>query len=65
MNFAQLSQAILILAGTGRVVAVQDEAVIPKAKKHNDKLNAYLIGKARGSGEITCLAGTMTGAARW
>jgi SAM-dependent methyltransferase len=61
VNFAQLTQAILILAGVGSVAAVQDEAVIPKAKKHTDKLNTYLIGKARGSNEISYLASPMTG----
>ena len=61
MNFAQATQAILILTGAGSVVAVQDEASIPKAKKHTDKLNTYLIGKARGSNEVSYLASPVTG----
>lgn len=61
VSFAQLTQAVLILVGAGSVVAVQDEAVIPKAKKHSDKLNAHLIGKARGSSEISYLASPVTG----
>lgn len=62
VNFAQLTQAILILTGAGSVVAVQDEATTPKAKKHTDKLNAHLMGKARGSNEVSYLASPVTGA---
>jgi SAM-dependent methyltransferase len=61
VNFAQLTEAIVILAATGSVAAVQNEAVIPQARKHADKLNAHLIGKARGSSEITYLASPLTG----
>ena len=61
VNFAQLTQAILILTGAGSVVAVQDEATTPKAKKHTDKLNAHLMGKARGSNEVSYLASPVTG----
>ena len=61
VNFAQLTQAILILTGAGSVVAVQDEALIPKTKKHSDKLNAHLMHKARGSNEIGYLASPVTG----
>lgn len=61
VNFAQLTQAILVLAGAGSVAAVQDEALIPKAKKHTDKLNAHLIAKARGSNEVSYLASPVTG----
>ncbi|MDD2844656.1 MAG: class I SAM-dependent methyltransferase [Rhodoferax sp.] len=61
VNFAQLTQAILVLAGAGSVAAVQDEALIPKARKHTDKLNAHLMGKARGSSEISYLASPVTG----
>lgn len=40
---------------------MQDEALIPKAKKHTDKLNAHLIDKARSSGDISYLASPVTG----
>ena len=58
---AQLLQAILILAGSGHVYAVQDDAVVPKAKKRTDKLNLHLILKARSGGDITFLASPVTG----
>jgi len=61
VNFAQLTQALLILAGAGAVSAVQDDVVITKAKTHTDKLNENLINKARGSSDICYLASPVTG----
>jgi SAM-dependent methyltransferase len=61
INFAQLTQAVMILTGAAHLLAVQDEAAIPKAKKHTDKLNAYLIQHARSSGDISYLASPVTG----
>ncbi len=46
VSFAHLRQAIIILVGIGAISAVQDEAIINKAKKHSDKLNVYLMNKA-------------------
>jgi len=59
--FVQVTQAVMILAGAGSLAAVQDEAVIFKAKKQTDKLNMHLIGKARGSNDISYLASPVTG----
>lgn len=59
--FGQLVQAVLVLSGAGHLAAVQDEAVIAKARKHTDKLNAHLIQKARGSGDTSFLASPVTG----
>lgn len=59
--FAQLIQAVMILAASGTMVAVQDEALTPKAKKHTDKLNAVLMDKARSSVDIPNLASPVTG----
>lgn len=59
--FAQVAQAAMILTGAGHLAAVQDDAVISKAKKHTDKLNVYLIDKARGSSDISYLASPVTG----
>lgn len=61
VNFAQLLQAVLILAGAGIVVAAQDEILVPKAKKHTDKINAHLMVKARGSSDISYLASPVIG----
>ncbi len=59
--FAQLLQAVMILAATATLAAVQDEAITPNAKKHTDKLNALLMDKARGSADIAKLASPVTG----
>ncbi len=61
ITFAQLVQAVMILAASGTLVAVQDEALIPKAKKYTDKLNACLLEKARGSADISYLASPVSG----
>jgi len=61
INFAQLLQAVVVLIGAGNVLAVQDDAGIAHAKPGTDKLNACLIDKARGSGEISYLASPVTG----
>ncbi len=59
--FAQLMQAVMILTAAGHLAAVQDDAIVPKARKHTDKLNACLINKARSSGDIGYLASPVTG----
>ncbi len=61
ISFAHVLQAMMILAGANHLVAVQDEAVIAKARKHTDKLNTHLLNKARGGSEISFLASPVTG----
>lgn len=61
VTFAQLTQAVMLLTGAGQLAAVQDDAPIPKARKHTDKLNSCLIDKARGTGDITYLASPVSG----
>jgi SAM-dependent methyltransferase len=63
ISFEQIAQAILILAGTGSLCAVQEESVVAKAKKSTEKMNAYLIHKARGSADISYLVSPVTGGA--
>jgi SAM-dependent methyltransferase len=58
---AQITQAVMILAGAGHLAAVQDKGLTLKARKLTDKLNAYLIDKARGSSSIAYLASPVTG----
>jgi hypothetical protein len=57
--FPQLVQAVLILSATGTLVAVQDD--ISKVREQTDKLNAFLMNKARGSADITYLSSPVTG----
>ena len=61
INFAQIIQAVLTLGGVGAVSPVQDDAVTSKTRKNADRLNAYLIDKARGSGDVNFLASSVTG----
>ena len=61
INFAQLIQTVMVLCGNGTFSAVQEDAVVTKAKKHTDKLNTHLMLKARSSNDITYLASPVTG----
>lgn len=61
INFAQIIQAVLVLSGAGHLAAVQDDQTTQKSKKHTDKLNLYLINKAKGSSDISYLASPVTG----
>ena len=56
LSFAQILQAAMVLSATGAVQAVQDDAVVQKAKKRTDRLNVYLMTKARSSNELSYLA---------
>lgn len=59
--FAQIQQAVMLLMGTGALLAAQDEDSIAKAKKTTDKLNAHLCNKSRGSSDISYLASPVLG----
>ena len=61
ITFGQLIQGILVLSGVRKLCAVQDDATVSKARKNTDRINAYLINRARGSDEITFLASPVTG----
>jgi hypothetical protein len=61
INFGQLSQAVLVLCGSSKLSAVQDDTAVSKAKKHTAKLNTHLMLKARSSNDITYLASPVTG----
>ena len=61
VTFAHLMHAVMVLTGAGHLTAAQDDAAIAKAKKHTDKLNAYLMNKARGSSDFNYLASPVTG----
>ena len=61
ITFAQLLQAALVLTGAGALSPAQDDVVIQKAKKRTERLNAYLMMKARSSNELGFLASPVTG----
>jgi SAM-dependent methyltransferase len=61
IQFSQLLQAVIVLTGQGSLAAVQDDAVIAKARKPSERLNAHLKAKARGSADVSYLASPVTG----
>jgi len=60
-SLAQVLQAMMVLTGSGSVLAAQEAAVTERAKPMCDRLNAYLIDKARGSSDVGYLASPITG----
>lgn len=58
---SQITQAALLLTGSGQMSLAQEESTIAKAKKHTDKLNSHILRKASSSGDITYLASPVTG----
>ncbi len=58
---SQVNQALMVLIALGHLALVQEDALLPKAKEHTDRLNAHLVEKARGSGDISYLASPVTG----
>lgn len=61
INVAQLLQSLLVLVGRGAILAAQEEPVIEQMQGRCDKLNDYLLNKARNSGDVTFLASPVTG----
>ncbi len=61
VTFAQLTQAVMLLAGTGALGVVQDDATIAKAKPLTGRFNRNLMDRARGTGELYHLASPVTG----
>jgi SAM-dependent methyltransferase len=61
INFAQVRQAVLVLCGQGSLAIVNDDAVIARARKQTDKLNAFIRAYARGNADINFHASPVTG----
>ena len=61
VSFAQLTEAIMLLAGTGDVVAVQESTVVHRAKPQTDRLNRHLLGMARNHADTSALASPVSG----
>lgn len=61
IGLVQLVQAMMVLAATDTIQAVQEDAVVVKVKKRTDRLNSFLIKKARTRQEINFLVSPVTG----
>ena len=54
-------EAVMVLAGKGDIVLVQEDERQEQAKPHCDRLNLAILDKARGGGELQFLASPVTG----
>jgi hypothetical protein len=63
VNFAQMTEAIMILAGAGYVAPAQDEDTVARVKPHTDRLNTHLLESARNNDNVHYLASPVTGGA--
>lgn len=61
IEFAHLLEATMVLAAGGHLAIAQDESNAAKARKACDHLNAHLMNKARGSGDVAYLASPVIG----
>jgi len=61
IDFNQVLQSALVLAGLGYFSAVQSDSVIAKVRKNTEKVNSYIMRKARGDNEVAFLASPVTG----
>ena len=61
INFAQVLQAAVVLAGKGDVVSVVPGEVSATVQAQSDRLNLHLMDKARASGDVSYLASPVTG----
>lgn len=61
ISLAQIVQSVMVLSGAGYLAAAQEDDIAFKARARTEKLNIYLMQKARGSQNVTHLASPLTG----
>ena len=61
VELPSIYEAVMILAGKGDLVLVQDAAAAASAKPRADRFNRRMLDKARSGGEVTALATPVTG----
>ncbi|MBF0302632.1 MAG: class I SAM-dependent methyltransferase [Desulfamplus sp.] len=61
VQYAQAVQAVTVLMGNGAIQLAQEPSAVKSAKKYTEKLNSYLLDKARFTGEMSFLASPITG----
>ncbi len=62
INFGQLIESVMLLAGRGDIVPVQDEAAASRARPFTQRLNRHLVERTRHVGEIACLSSPVSAA---
>lgn len=63
VNFSQVLQAAMVLAGKGDVVSAVGQEPDAKAQAQCGRFNLHVLDKARSSGELSYLASPLTGGA--
>ncbi|QQZ29895.1 methyltransferase [Thiothrix subterranea] len=61
ISIGQVVQAAMVLTGGSFMAAVQADVTVNRARKHTDKLNAWLMDKSRGSTDVSYLASPVIG----
>lgn len=61
ISFTQLTEAVMLLLGTGSLAAAQDATLTSQAKQHTDRFNAHVLNMARSSDANHYLASPVTG----
>jgi hypothetical protein len=61
LDMAAILHAVIVLAHRGDVQAAQPDTAIAQARSSSRRLNAHLLDRARGDGQIAFLASPVTG----
>ncbi len=61
IQFTQILQAVMVLAGASHLAAVNSEESIKRARKSTEKVNSHLMKVARSNGDSSYLASPVTG----
>jgi len=62
LNFSQIFQCVMILIGAGHLAPTYvDDGQVFNRRKQTDKINNYIIQRARGGSELNYLASPLTG----
>jgi SAM-dependent methyltransferase len=61
IDFPKLVSIVMLLMGEGHLAVAQEDALAAKAREHTDKLNAFLLNRARSRSDINDLASPVTG----
>ena len=61
ITLAQITQAVILLLGTGQLALAQNDAVTNAVQTESAALNAFLLDKAKSSNDVAYLASPVTG----
>ena len=61
INFAQLVEAVMVMAGKGDIAVAQSDEQVRTASSRTSKLNKHILHSSRGSANLSYLASPVTG----